>query len=69
MTTRRGRSPVPLDWHERIVDAILSRDSAFAENIMKTHIYDSYQYIVEDIEAYTRSMTVRGDSLPENPQR
>ncbi|MDR1179576.1 MAG: GntR family transcriptional regulator [Spirochaetales bacterium] len=59
MTTRRGRSAVPLDWHARIVDAILTKDGVFAESIMKTHIYDSYQYIVEDIDAYTRNMAAR----------
>jgi DNA-binding GntR family transcriptional regulator len=59
MTTRRGRSPVPLNWHERIVDAILTQDSVFAENVMKDHIYDSYQYIVEDIDAYTRNISGR----------
>ncbi|MDR1625170.1 MAG: GntR family transcriptional regulator [Spirochaetia bacterium] len=56
MTTRRGRSPVPLDWHERIVDAILTGDCALVEATMKIHVYDGYQYIVEDIDAYTRNI-------------
>jgi DNA-binding GntR family transcriptional regulator len=57
MTTRRGRSPVPLDWHERIVDAILTGDCAFVETTMKAHIYDSYHFIVEDIDAYMRKIS------------
>jgi DNA-binding GntR family transcriptional regulator len=59
MTTRRSRSPVPLDWHERIVDAILTGDGAFGENVMKDHIYDSYHLIVEDIDAYRQNIAER----------
>jgi DNA-binding GntR family transcriptional regulator len=49
MTTRRGKSPVPPDWHEKIVDAILTGDSAFGEKVMKDHVYDSYHFVVEDM--------------------
>jgi DNA-binding GntR family transcriptional regulator len=38
---RRDRSPVPEDWHMRLVDAIVSGNKDKAENMMRIHVYDS----------------------------
>lgn len=49
MSTRRRKSQVPADWHERIVDVVLSGDSVRAQQVMKDHIYDSYYVLLEEI--------------------
>lgn len=53
MSTRRRKSEIPPDWHERIVDAIQSGDSSHAQEVMKLHIYDSYNVILEEINNYS----------------
>jgi DNA-binding GntR family transcriptional regulator len=55
MNSRRRESEVPSDWHERIIDAILSGDRVRAKEVMREHVYDSYQIILKEINEFTAS--------------
>jgi DNA-binding GntR family transcriptional regulator len=52
MSSRRRESDVPSDWHERIINAILSADKARAKEVMKEHIYDSYRVLLGEINEF-----------------
>ena len=54
MSTRRKKSPIAPDWHERIIDAIKTGDSTHSQEVMKEHIYDSYYPILEEINKYNQ---------------
>lgn len=41
VSTRRRKSPLPEDWHMRLVDVIAFGDADKAESMMRIHVYDS----------------------------
>lgn len=49
--SRRMESPVPVDLHLRIVDAIMSGDTNQARQAIHDHIYDSHDYVMQDYVA------------------
>jgi DNA-binding GntR family transcriptional regulator len=53
MNSRRRESNVPSDWHERIIEAVLSGDSVRAKEVMRDHVYDSYKIILKEINEFT----------------
>ncbi|MDR1106888.1 MAG: GntR family transcriptional regulator [Treponema sp.] len=53
MNSRRRESDVPSDWHERIIDAVVSGDSVRAKEVMRDHVYDSYKIILKEIDEFT----------------
>jgi DNA-binding GntR family transcriptional regulator len=45
ISTRREKSPMPKDWHKRVVDGIMTGDPDKAEAIMRIHVADSLHAI------------------------
>lgn len=51
VSSRREKSPIPQDWHTRLIDVIMTGDADKAEALMRIHVRDSLAAILKKISA------------------
>lgn len=59
---RQATSPLPADWHQQVIDAIAQKDPTRAEEMMRTHIHDSLNRLLELREESKTQNEPRADS-------